>query len=137
MVSARQPGVDRTAVQVEISGLITDMQNKAQAISVINEQNFLSVDTSDAAYNATKSVVASFERAAGNNITVSTIDLDISSIILIDANATPTGLLDQDRTVGGTTDTVVTIDISALTIRRPISPRWKRWWRSSMRRWST
>ena len=31
------------------------------------------------------------------------------------AAATPTGLLDQDRTVGGTTDTVIAIDISALT----------------------
>ncbi len=114
LVSARQPGVDRAAVQVEIDGLLTDMQTKADA-SVINEQNFLSVDTSDANYNATKAVVASFERAAGGTITVSTIDLDISTVILFDANATPTGLLDQDRTVGGTTSSVEAIDISALT----------------------
>jgi len=114
LVSARQPGVDRVAVQVEISGLQTDMQNKAGA-SVINEQNFLSVDTSDANYNATKAIVASFERAAAGVISISTIDLDISTVILVDANATPTGLLDQDRTVGGTTDTVLGIDISALT----------------------
>jgi len=114
MISATQPGVDRAAVQTEISGLQTDMQNKAGA-ATINGQNFLSVDTSDANYNATKSVVASFERGAGGAITVSTIDLDISTVILVDANATPTGLLDQDRTVGGTTDTVLGIDISALT----------------------
>ncbi len=114
LVAARQPGVDRAAVQVELDGLITDMQTKADA-SVINEQNFLSVDTSAAGYNATKATVASFERAAGGTITVSTIDLDISTVILFDANATPTGLLDQDRTVGGTTSSVEAIDISALT----------------------
>ena len=114
LVSARQPGVDRVAVQVEIAGLLTDMQTKADA-SVINEQNFLSVDTGAADYNATKAVVASFERAAGGAITVSTIDLDISSVILFDAFATPTGLLDMDRTVGGTTSSVEAIDISALT----------------------
>ena len=114
LVSARQPGVDRAAVQVEIAGLLTDMQTKADA-SVINEQNFLSVDTSAADYNATKAVVASFERAAGGTITVSTIDLDITNVILFDAFATPTGLLDQDRTVGGTTSSVEAVDISALT----------------------
>lgn len=114
LVSARQPGVDRVAVQVEIAGLLTDMQTKADA-SVINEQNFLSVDTGAADYNATKAVVASFERAAGGAITVSTIDLDISSVILFDSFATPTGLLDMDRTVGGTTSSVEAIDISALT----------------------
>ncbi|MEM8853578.1 MAG: flagellin [Pseudomonadota bacterium] len=114
LVAARQPGVNRANIQTQITGLQTDMQNKAEA-SVINEQNFLSVDSSDANYNATKSVVASFERAA-TGIAVSTIDLDIDNIKLIDPNGgTADGILDKDRTVGGTTDTVLAIDISALT----------------------
>ncbi|MBJ3778688.1 flagellin N-terminal helical domain-containing protein [Acuticoccus mangrovi] len=114
LVAARQPGVDRTNVQTQIAGLQTDMQNKADA-AVINEQNFLSVDSSAAGYNATKSVVAAFERSA-SGIAISTIDLDISSIALVDpAGGTAAGLLDKDRTVGGTTDNVLAIDISALT----------------------
>ena len=126
LVSARQPGVDRTNVQVEIDGLITDMQNKAGA-SVINEQNFLSVDSSAADWNATKAIVASFERSA-SGITISTIDLDISSLTLIDAHATAAskiGILDQQRGVAVTTGpsplaadatvTVLDVDISALT----------------------
>ncbi|XWN33003.1 MAG: flagellin [Devosia sp.] len=114
LVAARQPGVNRANIQTQITGLQTDMQNKAEA-SVINEQNFLSVDSAAADYNATKSVVASFERSAAG-IAVSTIDLDIDNIKLIDPNGgTADGILDKDRTVGGTTDTVLAIDISALT----------------------
>ncbi|MEM8853577.1 MAG: flagellin [Pseudomonadota bacterium] len=114
LVSARQPGVNRINVQTEIAGLQADMQNKAQA-SVINEQNFLDVDSAAASYNATKSIVASFERTPAG-IAVSTIDLDIDSIKLIDpAGGTADGILDQDRTVGGTTDNVLAVDISALT----------------------
>ena len=102
LVSARQPGVNRMNVQVEIDGLITDMVNKAGA-SVINEQNFLSVDTDDANYNATKAVVASFERSA-SGIALSTIDLDITNVILVDADSNDdghAGLLDKDRSGSG------------------------------------
>ncbi|MBJ3778690.1 flagellin, partial [Acuticoccus mangrovi] len=64
---------------------------------------------------STKSIVASFERSAAG-IAISTVDLDISTITLIDpAGGTAAGILDQDRTVGGTTDNVLAIDISALT----------------------
>ncbi|RAI00958.1 flagellin [Acuticoccus sediminis] len=126
LVSARQPGVDRTNVQVEIDGLLTDMQNKAGA-SVINEQNFLAVDSSAADWNATKAIVASFERSA-SGISISTIDLDISSLTLTDAHATAAskiGILDQQRGVAVTTGpsplaadatiSVLDVDISALT----------------------
>ena len=70
MVSARQPGVNRTNVSVELAGLITDMANKAGA-SVINEQNFLDIADS-ATENMTKAVVASFSRPT-TGVSVSTI----------------------------------------------------------------
>jgi len=116
VVSARQPGINRVNVQEEISGLQTDMANKAGA-SVINEQNFLSIADS-ATENMTKSVVASFERQGGA-VSLSTIDIDITNVYLVDGAATPTGILDVDRTVGtgGTavTSSVLNVDISALT----------------------
>jgi len=116
VVSARQPGINRTNVQEEIAGLLTDMQNKAGA-AVINEQNFLSIADS-ATENMTKSVVASFERQGGV-VQISTIDVDISTVYLIDGNATPTGILDVDRTEGlgatAITSSIVNIDISVLT----------------------
>ena len=112
LVSARQPGINRANVQEEIAGLLTDMQNKAGA-SVINEQNFLAIADS-ATENMTKSVVASFERQGGA-VAISTIDVDISTIFLIDGNATPQGILDITRTVGTVTTSVLGVDISALT----------------------
>lgn len=116
IVSARQPGIDRDNVQEEISGLLTDMANKAEA-SVINEQNFLAISDS-ATENMTKSVVASFERQGGM-VQISTIDVDISNIYLTDGAATPTGILDIDRTQGlgatAITSSILNVDISALT----------------------
>lgn len=107
LVAARQPGVDRANIQTQLTGIITDMQNKADA-SVINEQNFLSVDSSAVGYNSTKDIVASFERSA-SAITVSTIQLDIDTIKLIDPNGAGAdlGILDQDRT--GTNGTVAAV----------------------------
>ena len=123
LVSARQPGVNRVNVQTEIDGLQTDMVNKAGA-SVINEQNFLAVDSSAADWNATKAIVASFERSA-SGISISTIDLDISNLTLTDAHGTAAsriGILDQQRGVAASgalaadaTANVLSVDISALT----------------------
>jgi flagellin len=115
LVSARQPGVNRVNIQTQITGLQTDMSNKAGA-SVINEVNFLSDDTSNVAtWNPIKSVVASFERTTAG-IAISTIDLDITNVLLVDgAAAGKTGILDRDRTIGGNTYQVLNVDISSLT----------------------
>ncbi|MEM7694974.1 MAG: flagellin [Pseudomonadota bacterium] len=123
LVSARQPGVDRVNVQAEITGLLADMTNKASA-SVLNEQNYLAVDSSAATWNATKSIVASFERSA-TAVSVSTIDINISNFTLTDAHGTAAsriGILDQARGVAASgglaadaTYTFLDIDVSALT----------------------
>lgn len=123
LVAARQPGVNYANIQTQIDGLLTDMQNKAQA-SVINEQNFLAVDSSAADYNATKSIVASFERASGGTVSVSTIDISIANYTLTDAHTTAAskiGILDQYRGVAtagalaaDTTVSVLDVDISGL-----------------------
>ncbi|UOM34293.1 flagellin [Acuticoccus sp. I52.16.1] len=94
LVSGRQPGVNRANIQTEVDGLITDMVNKAGA-AVINEQNFLEADSTG---NTIKAIVASFERSSAG-IAISTIDLDIASLIMVDTGATA-GILDQTRTIG-------------------------------------
>lgn len=114
LVAARQPGVDRANVQTQITGIIADMQNKAGA-AVLNEQNFLSVDSSAADYNNLKDVVASFERTA-SGISVSTIQIDIDNIKLIDdAGGTPDGILDIDRT-GTNSTTAGVLDLNGTAI---------------------
>ena len=112
LVAAAEPGIDRTKVQAEI----TQLQDQMKSISdsaVFSGQNWLSVDSSDANYNATKSVVSSFSRS-GTAVTIGTIDIDVGAAKLYDANG-QTGIIDKDRTSGGSTIALADIDISALT----------------------
>jgi flagellin len=112
LVAARQPGVDRAKIQSEITELQAQLQGTADA-ATFQGQNWLSVDSSAASYNATQSIVSSFTRAGGA-ITIGTIDIDITATELFDAND-QSGIIDRDRTVGATTFKVSTLDISALT----------------------
>jgi len=118
LVAARQPGVDRGKVQSEITELQAELRGIADSASFSGE-NWLSVDSADAAYNATKSVVSSFTRSAGA-VSIGTISIDISSTELFDA-ADQSGILDTVSTttnggvnysIAGATDG---LDISALT----------------------
>jgi flagellin len=112
LVAAREPGIDREKVQAEITQLQDQMKSIADS-AVFSGQNWLSVDSSDSGYNATKSVVASFSRS-GSSISIGTIDVDVGASKLYDAND-QSGIIDKDRTSGGTTIALADIDISALT----------------------
>ncbi len=114
LVAARQPGIDREKVQSEIA----ELQNQLQSISessVFSGENWLSVDSSDAGYNATKTMIASFSRSGGS-VSVGTLSIDIDSIKLYDAND-QSGILDATDTTGngGVDYSVTDLDISALT----------------------
>lgn len=114
LVAARQPGIDREKVQSEI----TELQNQLQSISdssVFSGENWLSVDSSDAGYNATKSMVASFSRSGGS-VSIGTISIDVDGVKLYDSND-QSGILDTvDTTTNGGVDySVSDLDISALT----------------------
>jgi flagellin len=120
LVAARQPGVDRTKIQSEV----TQLQNQLKSISdsaVFSGENWLSADSSTVGYNPIKSIVSSFSRTAGN-ITIGTISIDTSSIKLYDSNASasPMGIINGTRDATGAlsatgTFSVATINISALT----------------------
>ncbi|WP_319532058.1 flagellin [uncultured Cohaesibacter sp.] len=122
LVAAKQPGVDRSKIQSDI----TELQNQLASIAdsaVFNSENWLSADTTAGGYNSVKNIVASFSRAGGS-VTIETIDLDISNTLLFDSGA-QTGILDTDLTADpimtGLTGTNLTgnsvsdFDISALT----------------------
>jgi flagellin len=112
LVAAREPGIDRTKVQSEITELQSQLQSIADS-SAFSGQNWLSVDSGDANYNASKSIVSSFNRTA-TGVSIGTISIDITATELYDADD-QSGIIDQDRTVGGSTFAVGTLDISALT----------------------
>jgi flagellin len=114
LVAARQPGVDRVKIQTEI----TERQNQLRSIAnsaTFSGENWLSVDSSQPGYNATKSVVSSFSRGS-TGVTIQTIEFDGDASKLIDAN-NQSGILDtQDTTTNGNvTYSILNFNISALT----------------------
>ena len=114
LVAAREPGVDRLAVQAEISELQNQLTSIADSAS-FNGENYLSIDSSAASYNATKTIVASFTRS-GSTVSVGTISLNISTSALFDASGSASGILDTTYTAPSTaTYTVATLNISTLT----------------------
>jgi flagellin len=114
LVASRQPGVDRGKIQSEI----TELQNQLISIgdsSSFSGENWISVDSGDAAYNDTKTIVASFTRTS-TGVSIGTISVSLTSVKLFDADD-QSGILDTvDTTTNGGVDyAVTTLDISALT----------------------
>ena len=96
LVAAKEPGVDRQKVQAEVSSIQADLKNTSD-LAVFNGENWLSVDSTTASYNATKSVVSSFSRAGGV-VSISTINVNINSIKLYDK----TGVVGTNTTASTT-----------------------------------
>ena len=118
LVAAREPGVDRSKIQSEIG----ELQNQLVSITTsasFSGENWLSVDSSAAGFSATESVVASFNRSSSGAVSVSTIDVSITSTKLFDANAAASGILDTTFTTtgaGAVTVSVSNLDITAANI---------------------
>jgi len=119
LVAARQPGLDRGKIQSEITELQAQLRGIAGSATFSGE-NWLSVDASAANYNATKSIVSSFSRAADNSVSIGTIDIDITETELFDVDD-QSGILDTENTTtnGGTNYSIAGatdgFDISTLT----------------------
>ena len=114
LVAARTPGVDRAKIQSEITELQKQLKNTADS-AVFNGENWISVDSQQATYNSSKSVVSSFSRAGGV-VSVDTLTVDLDAIKLYDetldtayktahAAATTTTLTFDPATVGDATAT--------------------------------
>jgi flagellin len=117
LVAAREPGVDRSKIQSEIGELQSQLISISGSASFSGE-NWLSVDSSDATYAATKSIVASFTRATDGTVSVSTISLDITAFELFDGND-QSGILDSTFVTtgaGAVTVSVSTLDITATNV---------------------
>jgi flagellin len=129
LVAAREPGVDKSKIQSEISALQSQLTSNAGAASFSGE-NWLSVDSSAVGYSATKSIVASFTRSSTGTVSVSTININTASVKLFDAatdaaaagigildtkyDNTGVALADQSTTPAGYF-TVATISITTAT----------------------
>lgn len=121
LAAALAPGVDRSKIQSDITELQSQLKGVADSASFSGE-NWLSVDSSQTGYNATKSIVSSFTRDSNGSVSIGYITVDTSSAVLFDAGtgASAGGILDSQRdstgavvTTGGTS--IMDIDISSLT----------------------
>jgi flagellin len=122
LVAARTPGVDRGKIQSEITELQKQLQNTADN-AVVNGENWISVDSQNASYNATKSVVSSFSRAGGA-VKIDTISVALDAVKLYDMNvdtaftgaAEGTGSLTFDPAIVGNAAAVPPTTVGSLSI---------------------
>lgn len=118
LVGARNPGTDRVKIQSDIKELQNQLKSMADS-GTLSGQNWLTVDSSASGYSASKTIVASFTRAADGTVSVGTITVDTSKIKLFDSSTSAKGILDALRNTSGAVATtgasVSALDISALT----------------------
>jgi flagellin len=118
LVAARQPGIDRNKIQSEITELQAQLRGIGDSASFSGE-NWLSVDSGDPGYNASKTIVSSFSRSGGT-VSIGTINIDLGNLKLFDSND-QSGILDTQSTTtnGGVTYSVAgvtdSVNIAALT----------------------
>ncbi len=104
LVAAAQPGIDRTKVQSEISQLQNQLKSISDSAS-FNGQNWLSINSADAGYNATKSIVSSFSRDASGEISIGQINIDTNGTKLFDTGSLDVGDFGAATNGAGVTNT--------------------------------
>ena len=93
LVAAREPGVDKTKIDKELTELKNQLQSIATSASFSGE-NWLSNTTTAAA--GTKSIVGGFNRDVNGKVSITTLDISVTSLTLIGAKNESLGLLTKD-----------------------------------------
>jgi flagellin len=93
LVAAREPGVDKTKIDKEITELKNQLVSVAESASFSGE-NWLNNTTTAAA--GTKNVVGGFNRDSSGQVTITTLDINTTSTTLIGAGSEDLGILTKD-----------------------------------------
>ncbi|WP_416797989.1 flagellin [Ciceribacter azotifigens] len=93
LVAAREPGVDRTKINAEMTQLKNQLVSTTQSAS-FSGQNWL-YNTEPSALGV-KQVVSSFVRATDGTVQVTTLDFDTSQSVLVDTVDATRGILTRD-----------------------------------------
>ncbi|MCY0093523.1 flagellin [Hoeflea ulvae] len=93
LVAAREPGVDKTKIDKELTELKNQLQSIAESASFSGE-NWLNNSALTAA--GTKSIVGGFNRDVNGLVTITTLDVNVSSITMIGENNESLGILTKD-----------------------------------------
>lgn len=123
LVAAREPGVDRSKIQSDLSALQSQMRTVAQAASFSSE-NWLNIDSSAGADNQVE-IISSFSRDSNMAPVIGRITFNIytaatgETMALFDANPTAAakaGLMDRPHVAAsGASYSIETLDIRALS----------------------
>ena len=93
LVAAREPGVDKTKIDKELTELKNQLVSISESASFSGE-NWLNNTTTAAA--GTKEIVGGFNRDVDGNVSITTLDVDTDSTTLIGAANESLGILTKD-----------------------------------------
>ena len=93
LVAAREPGVDKTKIDKELTELKNQLKSISESASFSGE-NWLNNDSTAAA--GTKSVVGGFNRDVNGLVSITTLDVSVTSLTLIGAKNESLGILTKD-----------------------------------------
>ena len=93
LLAAREPGVDKTKIDKEITELKNQLSSIAESASFSGE-NWLNNETTAAA--GTKSIVGGFNRDTNGLVTITTLDVNVTSLTLIGSGDESLGILTKD-----------------------------------------
>lgn len=93
LVAAREPGVDKTKIDKELAQLKNQLISVAESASFSGENWLYNTAVGGA---GTRSIVGSFNRSTAGNVSVATLDIDVSQTILIDTDDALGGILTKD-----------------------------------------
>ena len=102
LVAAAEPGVDKAKINSELTELKNQLSSIAESASFSGE-NWLYNDTGSAA--GTASIVGSFNRSASGNVSIATLDVNVSAVVLIDTTTDASGILTKDINADALLDT--------------------------------
>ncbi|MEX3007032.1 flagellin [Hoeflea sp. TYP-13] len=102
LVAAREPGVDKDKINSELTELKNQLSSIAESASFSGE-NWLYNTTVGGA--TTASIVGSFNRSANGNVSIGTLDINVSTTILIDTDNAGRGILTKDIDADALLDT--------------------------------
>ncbi len=108
LVAAREPGVDKTKINAELTELKNQLTSISESAS-FSGQNWLYNNSTTAA--GTVEMVGSFKRASDGTVSVGTLSFDTATSTLIDTKDATKGILTKDTSVtvaSGTTTTTAT-----------------------------
>ena len=93
LLAAKEPGVDKTKINKEITELKNQLSSIAESASFSGE-NWLQNETTTAA--CTKSIVGGFNRDSSGQVSITTLDVNVTSLTLIGADNESLGILTKD-----------------------------------------